>query len=159
LHVDGQHIRAWLHNGTAHLAPQSVSAAFEAFLAQIPWTAAGTRPGWDRIGGNAFSLSGSTASELLAWRESVLIGHDPYVAFWYSGREPSLICEAEFAFSNLDTAFWMAPGRRFLFGLTRTDNRWEPRFGHFAEYDGADLLVGSCPDLSRAATRPAGLRP
>jgi hypothetical protein len=71
------------------------------------------------------------------------LGNDPLLIFWYVADQPCIACDPEFAITNIDQAFWKAPGKRYIFGARISGGHIEPVMPHFAEYDGADVLIAA----------------
>lgn len=93
--------------------------------------------------GSQVFLSTLTESQRLDWLRTTLMGNDPLLVFWYVFDQPCIACDAKFAISNIDHAFWKAPGKRYVFGAHVRDGLIEPVMSHFAEYDGADTLTAA----------------
>jgi hypothetical protein len=143
MHIASEHIQEWIRTGKGLVVPVEIAIRFGQYLNGLPWLASGTGLDWSRIKGKKVMLCTLNEGQRASWLASIPIGGDPYLAFWYEPDEPCVACESAFAFSNFDQAFWKAPGRRYVFGGSIRDGTFEPNFIHFAEYDGADILVAA----------------
>lgn len=138
MHVLQDHLQRWVLAGTASILPVETSRALGQHLEGLPWE--GTHLDWKCLRVRAIDLSRTPAAELPAAFADTLIGQDSHVVFLFEPEEPSIVCEADFAFDNLDAAFWKAPGTRYMFGASIELGGVTPRPAHWASYDGADTL-------------------
>lgn len=141
MYIAREHIEQWLRTGEAKVVPATVATQLGAYLNQLPWLLGGGGLDWSQMKGSKVDLSMLTESQQLDWLRTTLIGNDPLLVFWYVADQPCIACDAEFAISNVDRAFWKAPGKRYVFGARIRDGVIEPVVSHFAEYDGADTLT------------------
>jgi hypothetical protein len=143
MHISNEHIQEWIRSGRATVMPSDAGAGFGTFLNTLPWSAGGSRLDWAMIDGVEANLSVLTGAQLVAWLRSTSLGGDPYLVFWFAPDEACIACKSDFAITNIDQAFWKAPGIRYLFGASFDQGAFCPAFNHFAEYDGADSLVAA----------------
>lgn len=143
MYIASEHIQEWIRTGKALVVPVKISTQFGQYLNGLPWLANGGGLDWSRIRGSECALTTMDELQRTSWLISTPMGRDQCLAFWYSQNEACIACESVFALSNLDHAFWKAPGKRYLFGGSIIDGKFEPIFCHFAEYDGADTLIAA----------------
>lgn len=143
MYIASEHIEQWLRAGRAKVVPVAVATQLGAYLDQLPWLHGESGLDWSQLRGKQAVLSTLTELQQFDWLRSTLMGNDPFLVFWYVADQPCIACDAEFAISNIDQAFWKAPGKRYVFGARVRDGRIEPVMSHFAEYDGADTLTAA----------------
>lgn len=146
MYVNNQHIKKWIAAGKAVLVSADTSAKFSSYLDTLPWNPLGTGLDWARLRGSTANLSKLSAPQLEAWFSKTAIGKSTHLVFFYSPSEPCLACALPFAIENIDSAFWSAPGRRYIFGANFANGMFEPALQCFVEYNGADILVANLPD-------------
>ncbi|MFC5742470.1 hypothetical protein [Dyella tabacisoli] len=93
------------------------------------------------MSGISVNLSEIHWDDIGQWIKGGKIGADPYIGFLYSPDEPCIVCEFNFAMANMDTAFWRAPGRRYIFGCSFVNDELITYFSHFAEYSESKLIA------------------
>jgi hypothetical protein len=143
MYVAAEHIEQWLRAGKAKLITDAVASQLGAYLNQLPWLPAGGGLDWSQMKGSPITLSAFTEQQQHDWLRTTLMGNDPLLIFWYVPDQPCIACDVDFAISNIDQAFWKAPGKRYLFGARIHNGIIEPVMSHFAEYDGADTLTAA----------------
>ena len=140
MYIDNEPLQTWLKTGEAHLVPADVAADFGHHLRELPWSSSGSGLDWTQISNVSANLSALSKEELVSWLHSTAFRSDSVLVFWFGPNEPCIACEAPFAISRIDQAFWTAPGRRHIFGANFSTGL-RPEFTHVAEYDGADRLI------------------
>lgn len=143
MHIGKKHIQEWIRAGHAIVVAEDIAAQFGRHLDELPWLASGSGLDWTRLKGRMVDLSKLDVSHLGNWLTSVPVGEAPYIVFWYSSYEPGVACERSFAVSHLNEAFWMAPGKRYVFGAHMLEKELIPSYDRFAEYDGMNTLVAA----------------
>ncbi|WP_144409977.1 hypothetical protein [Cupriavidus basilensis] len=141
MYISDGHIQEWLSMGSAIEIPIKIGDRFGRFVEGLPWSANGNGLDWTRIDGLRKELPSSSGEFLCEWLSKTNICKDSHVVFWFSFGEPCIACETKFSISNVDQAFWKAPGRRYIFGLNIIGSEFFPEYSHFAEYDGANDLI------------------
>lgn len=142
MNVLAEHIQKWVENGHAVVLAVEFSSRFSDYLSTLPWRSGGAGLDWGKIKGERFSLSALESSPVT--ERPALLEHGGYVVFWYSARELCIACDADFAAVNIDSAFWKAPGKRYIFrGEFSSAGEFLPKFERFAEYDGAEEIIAA----------------
>ena len=144
MQIESGNIRNWVDSGYAKIVPEEVAFQFGNYLNGLPWLPSGTGIDWGHLPHEIVDVSVATEMQRIDWLASTLLRDDPYLVFWYGPNEPCIACLSRFAVVNIETAFWRAPGRRYLFGASMYNNSLNPHFSGFAEYDGGDILRAAC---------------
>jgi hypothetical protein len=143
MYISSEHIEQWKRAGKAIFVSTEIAKKIGEHLDQLPWNPSGTGLDWEKIGGSRAALSELTEQQRINWLESTSLRNDAFLVFWFSPNQPCIACDFEFAISNIEQAYWKAPGKRYVFGASINHGNIEPVFDHFAEYDGADTIIAS----------------
>ena len=145
MYIASGHIQQWIRTGDVVVASVAVASQLDSYLSKLPWLPSGS--GLDRtvMRGKQADLTVLTDDELLDWFRTTPIGKDRFVIMLFAADQPCIICNANFAISNIDHLFWGAPGKRYVFGASVRGEIVEPAFDHFAEYDHAGSLTVAVP--------------
>lgn len=143
MYIASEHIQQWVRTGKAKVVPLGIALQFGEYLNQFPWLPGGSGLDWSHMKGHRVTLSTLTKSQTSDSLRATPLSRDPFLVFWYVADQPCIACDTEFGISNIDQAFWKAPGKRYLFGASIRDGLVEPVMSHFAEYDGADTLIAA----------------
>src|SRR5262245_7507402 len=84
-HLERDHIRQWLADGSAVLLPVEISRRIKTYLEGLPWQVGGSGLDWKRIPGQRAELATMTEREQRDWFRSTALGMDPFVIFFYLG--------------------------------------------------------------------------
>lgn len=138
-YIEAKHIQRWIGDGSAVPVPVDVSKTLGEYLEELPWSQSGTGLDWEVLVGRRLDLSRLNSQRQLL--RSTFFEADPFVIFWYGCHEPGIACRAASAIDRIDEAFWGAPGKRYLFGGEVRGASITPVLAHFAEYDGASVII------------------
>lgn len=134
-------VESWVAKNVAIIVPDRISNQFDLFLNNLPWNIAKTGIDWTKVGAREFVLRNKSDEEIVDFLAVSRLGLHSHLAFWYNRENIAVACPIDFAFRNIDTAFWKAPGRRYMFGVDISGDVFIENFDHFAEYDGADTIT------------------
>lgn len=141
MYVASDHIRKWITSGDALIGSVDISAQLDKWLMDLPWLPSGSGLDWGQMCSRQTSLASLTEPKQMEKFLSTSFDCDPYLIFLFSANEPCIACKSEFAITNIDYAFWGAPGKRYIFGANKCNEEIIPNFNHFAEYDGSCTLT------------------
>jgi|APAra7269096870_1048528.scaffolds.fasta_scaffold08991_1 hypothetical protein len=141
MYIASEHIQQWVRTGEAKVVSDAVASQLGEYLDHLPWLPSGNGLDWGVMKGNQADLSTLTEEQQFDWLRTTPMGGDPFLVFLYVADQPCIVCDMKFAISNIDQAFWKAPGKRYVFGASLRNGVIEPVMPHFAEYDQTGILT------------------
>ncbi len=140
MRIGNEYVNAWLVSGRAVELHGSVGKYLLDYISEFfPW--AFFSIDMESVNACAFSLSELSEDNFFSSKVSAILSGDSHLVFLYGEGESPVACEVEFAISNIDVAFWKAPGVRFMFGGHMSDGGFVPNLKHLIQYDGKDGVV------------------
>ncbi|ELY4003379.1 hypothetical protein ACI09V_003904 [Cronobacter dublinensis] len=143
--IDFDLLREWVSNG-AIISDITLSKKLSQVLNELPWLAG--HVDFNKIESVTVSISNLLNDESELCFEKIYqqlgeckITHSDYIAFWYSEDQPCIICETEFALTNIDSAYWKAPGWNYMFGCAVKEGDIIADYNEILCCDCADTLV------------------
>ena len=138
-------LNEWKNLG-AIVSHDSLSMVFSEILESLPWMAGHIDfSQLNLISASLRSLSddyGDLESEKVKkWITTAGAVEGEHIAFWYSQKQPCVICSADFALKNIDTAYWGIPGWNYMFWCSQNNGVIVPNYKNILCYDSADQLV------------------
>lgn len=116
MYITSEHIQQWIRTGKAKVIPVAIAEQLGEYLDRLPWLPDGNGLDSNQLEGSRVALPTLTDSEQPNWINSSSMSEDPFLVFWYVRSQPCIACDMEFVISNIDQAFWKAPGNRYVFG-------------------------------------------
>jgi hypothetical protein len=130
-------LRQWIAAESAVITDTAISAAFVAYLNNLPWI--GPHLDWQKLGGSSLSLADDF--DAVTWAHQRRIGQHPYALMVHSPSQPGLAASLEAVMGSIDFLVWKIPGAHYVCGCDSLDPI-APDFEDFVEYDGVEHLIG-----------------
>ncbi len=143
--IDNRLLKEWKELG-AIVSHDALSMVFYEVLESLPWMAGHLDfKQLNIISTSLRSLSddnGDLESEKVRiWINTAGTVEDEYMAFWYSQKQPCVVCSTDFALENIDAAYWGAPGWNYMFLCSVNNGVVVPNYKKILCYDSANELI------------------
>jgi len=144
-------LERWINDG-AIISDILISEDFARILNELPWLAG--HVDFKKI----YSVSASMDiflddekdlcyEKINRWLEGLGGLYSEYIAFWYSEKQPSVICRKKYALENIDSAYWGVPSWNYMFGCTVDRGIVTPNYNEILCYDSSDTLFFVRPKI------------